>query len=73
MTEMNYIFSNINDNSLVIIDELGRGTSVEEGAAISWAFAEELLKTKSFFLFATHFLYLSKLEAMYSNALKYVD
>lgn len=71
MHEMNYILSNINGNSLVIIDELGRGTSIEEGTAISWAMAEELLKSKSFILFATHYLFLTKLESLYPNVLKY--
>jgi DNA mismatch repair protein MSH4 len=70
MTEMNYILSNVNDDSLIIIDELGRATSAEEGTAISWAMAEALLRTKSFVLFATHYLYLTKLEAVYSNVLK---
>jgi DNA mismatch repair protein MSH4 len=70
MTEMNYILSNVNDDSLIIIDELGRATSVEEGTAISWAMAEALLRTKSFVLFATHYLYLTKLEAVYNNVFK---
>lgn len=70
MTEMKYIIDNINDDSLVIIDELGRGTSVEEGTAISVAIAEWLLRTKSFILFATHYLFLTTLERIYFNVLK---
>nr|VWO97153.1 YL1_C domain-containing protein [Ganoderma boninense] len=42
-------------NSLVLIDEVGRGTSVREGVAISHAIAEELIRLKSFVFFATHF------------------
>ncbi|KAI0656744.1 muts domain V-domain-containing protein [Cubamyces menziesii] len=42
-------------NSLVLVDEVGRGTSVREGVAISHAIAEELIRLKSFVFFATHF------------------
>ncbi|KIY45240.1 hypothetical protein FISHEDRAFT_61251 [Fistulina hepatica ATCC 64428] len=41
--------------TLVLIDELGRGTSPREGVGISHAIAEELIKRKSFVFFATHF------------------
>ena len=41
---MSYILSNVTPRSLVVIDELGRGTSTEEGAAICWAIAEDLIK-----------------------------
>jgi DNA mismatch repair protein MSH4 len=70
MTEMKYIIDNINDDSLVIIDELGRGTSVEEGTSLSASIAERLLQTKSFVLFATHYLFLTTLESLYLNVLK---
>ncbi|KAI0641090.1 muts domain V-domain-containing protein [Trametes meyenii] len=42
-------------NSLVLIDEVGRGTSVREGVAISHAIAEELIRLKPFVFFATHY------------------
>ncbi|EMD41395.1 hypothetical protein CERSUDRAFT_41819 [Gelatoporia subvermispora B] len=42
-------------NSLVLIDEVGRGTSPREGVGIAHALAEELIKAKSFVFFATHF------------------
>ncbi|KAH9939032.1 muts domain V-domain-containing protein [Epithele typhae] len=42
-------------NTLVLIDEVGRGTSVREGVGISHAIAEELIKLKAFVFFATHF------------------
>lgn len=70
MTEMTYILQNISNDSLIIIDELGRATSIEEGAAISWAIAEELAKKKAYVLFATHHMKLTKLEVLYSNIKK---
>lgn len=42
-------------NSLVLIDEIGRGTSPLEGVGISHAIAEELIRLKCFVFFATHF------------------
>ncbi|ORX92867.1 hypothetical protein K493DRAFT_224545, partial [Basidiobolus meristosporus CBS 931.73] len=55
MTEMNYIIRNVTDHSLVIIDELGRGTSTYDGLGISYAISESLLSTSAFVFFATHF------------------
>lgn len=42
-------------DSLVLIDELGRGTSPNEGIGISHAIAEHLIKLKAYVFFATHF------------------
>ncbi|RHZ86046.1 hypothetical protein Glove_55g65 [Diversispora epigaea] len=55
MRETSYILQNITNKSLVIIDELGRGTSTHDGLGITYAICEELLKTKAFVFFATHF------------------
>ena len=71
MRETSYILNNLSDNSLVIIDELGRGTSVEEGVSICFAICEHLLKTNAFTLMATHFIELTKLENFYLNVSKY--
>jgi DNA mismatch repair protein MSH4 len=37
MQEVSYILANVTEKSLVILDELGRGTSVTEGTAVCWA------------------------------------
>lgn len=67
MKETAHILQHATDNSLVLIDELGRGTSNMEGAAIAWSVAEDLLFKKCFTIFATHFVQLCELEFMYAN------
>ncbi|XP_043346685.1 mutS protein homolog 4 isoform X3 [Dermochelys coriacea] len=67
MKEITYIIQNANDKSLIIIDELGRGTSTEEGIGICYSVCEYLLSLKAFTLFATHFLELCHIEALYPN------
>ncbi|XP_035824498.1 mutS protein homolog 4 [Aplysia californica] len=71
MKETNYILQNVTDNSLVIIDELGRGTSAEEGVGICWAISECLLKKKAFTFFVTHFRQLTDLNRNYPNVSEY--
>ncbi|MEL5849699.1 MAG: DNA mismatch repair protein MutS [Candidatus Igneacidithiobacillus chanchocoensis] len=48
--------------SLVILDEIGRGTATYDGLAIAWASAEELLRLQSFTLFATHYFELTEMQ-----------
>ncbi|XP_065411481.1 mutS protein homolog 4 isoform X2 [Chrysemys picta bellii] len=67
MKEITYIMQNANDKSLIIIDELGRGTSTEEGIGICYSVCEYLLSLKAFTLFATHFLELCHIDALYPN------
>ncbi|KAK8138544.1 hypothetical protein PG984_001924 [Apiospora sp. TS-2023a] len=55
MREMAFILRNINENSMVVVDELGRGTSTRDGLAIAIAISEALLQSEAFVWFATHF------------------
>ena len=65
MTETANILNNATSRSLVILDEIGRGTSTYDGISIAWAVAEFLLTTpkkQAKTLFATHYWELTKLE-----------
>ena len=62
MTEMAHILRNASENSLVIVDEIGRGTSTFDGLALAWACANDLAgRVKSFSLFSTHYFELTAL------------
>ncbi|CAK7214716.1 MutS protein msh4 [Sporothrix bragantina] len=60
MREMAFILRNVNNKSLVIVDELGRATSTRDGLAIAAAMSEALLQSSSTVFFATHFADLAK-------------
>ena len=63
MRETAFILRNVDKRSLVIIDELGRGTSTRDGLCIAIAIAEALVQSMAFVWFATHFREISKILA----------
>ena len=72
MVEMNEtasILNNLTENSLILLDEIGRGTSTYDGISIAWAIAEFLHenKLKPHVLFATHYHDLNEMESIYNG------
>ncbi|MDO9421469.1 MAG: DNA mismatch repair protein MutS [Herminiimonas sp.] len=69
MTESAAILNGATENSLVLLDEVGRGTSTFDGLALAWAIAKHLIDTtRSFTLFATHYFELTQLPDVHSSA-----
>ncbi len=74
MSETANILNNATDKSLVILDEIGRGTSTYDGISIAWSVAEYLLTTDGRSpktLFATHYWELTKLQEKVPGAVNY--
>ena len=72
MVEMNEtasILNNVSDRSLILLDEIGRGTSTYDGISIAWAIAEFLHenKAKAKTLFATHYHELNEMTETFSR------
>jgi len=69
MTEAAAILNGATANSLVLMDEIGRGTSTFDGLALAWAIARHLIDTsRSFTLFATHYFELTQLPDNHPTA-----
>ena len=69
MTETANILHNATDKSLVLLDEIGRGTSTFDGLSLAWAVAKQLLeKNHSYTLFATHYFELTRIVDEFKHA-----
>ena len=74
MTEAANILNNVSERSLVLFDELGRGTSTYDGISIAWAIVEYLHDTKNAqarTLFATHYHELNEMENKFDRIKNY--
>jgi DNA mismatch repair protein MutS len=70
MTETANILHNATEESLVLMDEIGRGTSTFDGLALAWACARQLAQqVRAFTLFATHYFELTRLPEELSNCM----
>lgn len=68
MTEMAQILRNATQNSLVLVDEIGRGTSTYDGLSLAWACAHDLAtKIQSYTLFATHYFEITQISDELDN------
>lgn len=72
MSEVAYILENATDDSLILLDEIGRGTATFDGLSIAWAIVQyltERFKCKT--LFSTHYHELTELEGVYQGLKNY--
>ncbi len=72
MIETSHILNSATEKSLVLVDEIGRGTSTYDGVAIAWSVAEYLAsKVKARCIFATHYHELNVMTKMYPQIKNY--
>jgi DNA mismatch repair protein MutS len=71
MKEVSQMLSGASDRSLLLFDEVGRGTSTYDGMSLAWAITEEVYLLKGLSMVATHYLELSLLENQYRQLRNY--
>jgi DNA mismatch repair protein MutS len=70
MSEAANILNNASEHSLILMDEIGRGTSTFDGLALAWACAEKLVRDiGAYSLFATHYFELTQIPVRYDKAI----
>jgi DNA mismatch repair protein MutS len=70
MSEAANILNNASAHSLILMDEIGRGTSTFDGLALAWACAEKLVRDiGAYSLFATHYFELTQIPVLYDKAI----
>ena len=70
MTETANILNNATNQSLIILDEIGRGTSTLDGLSLAWAIAEHLATHQPRTLFATHYHEITQLEEQLTDRVR---
>ncbi|MDJ0626289.1 MAG: DNA mismatch repair protein MutS [Candidatus Caenarcaniphilales bacterium] len=71
MTETAYLLNNLTERSLILLDEIGRGTSTYDGVAIAWSVAEHIAKGGARTVFATHYHELNNLSDIFKQVVNY--
>jgi DNA mismatch repair protein MutS len=71
MTETAYLLNNMTARSLILLDEIGRGTSTYDGVAIAWAVVEYIAKQGPRTIFATHYHELNGLADLFKGIVNY--
>ncbi|KAJ6216605.1 hypothetical protein RDWZM_007762 [Blomia tropicalis] len=69
--ELKYILNNLTPKSLILLDEIGRGSISNETLAVCWSICESLLVTEAYTILATHFMELTSLDEVYFNVTNY--
>lgn len=67
MKEIQFFLSVVSQNTLIVVDELCRSTSLEKGTALAMSIGETLMATPAFIFFTTHFKLLTKLQDLHLN------
>ena len=72
MSETANILHHATEKSLVLMDEVGRGTSTYDGMALAWAIVEHLMQVnRSLVMFATHYFEITELQALHSQVVNW--